>query len=143
VTNGGAGRGEKGLEQAKELLWEKGVRLFALIVSASDFRPLDNEGPHDLDQVARQTGGDSLFSKVGAPFSDGSKPSRSDLVLLEEGLRRVNNEIDNFYELEIELPDDISKTSEWDLKLVDQKDAKQRKIMVSYPREILPCNPSK
>lgn len=79
VTNGAGSREQTSLAQARESLLDKGVRLFALIVADTDAPPLFVEGPREVEAVARQTGGDSINSKVGALFAGNSKPSRADL----------------------------------------------------------------
>ena len=59
---------------------------------------------------------------------------------IQQMLDFIQNNINAFYKLELELPDEIRKPQEWELKLADSPAAKKNKWQVLYSHELLPCS---
>lgn len=141
ITDGGDNSSEKRPAQLKTSFANAGVRFFAFMPLADFDRtvrtPKEAEGPSTMLSLAKASGGNVfMYSYSSARFT----AFEEERTLMRTAARRFAREIWQCQQLEIRIPRHVDKPRDWKLEVVDNSGKRNRKLIVLYPRKLLPCS---
>jgi VWA domain containing CoxE-like protein len=137
ISDGADNASQTRVGELSRELTSRGVRLFAADVftpiAYRNRTPEEINGPRQLDDLIKQTGGDMIL-----PFPNGP-PAKPDWhtvgqVMNVFYLRMVQN-----YLVELELSSSLNKRRKWELNLVGARREQWKGARLKYPDELLPC----
>ncbi len=148
VSDGGenASKVKESREYAR--LLSSGVRLFAFFpiahLGAQPFVPELYEGLWNLGQVTEESGGDFVTCMSGGPpgLPDSwphAMPVYSTARAAIQAARLMDQEVIEFYRLELELPKKVDKPTKWNLEATKLIGGKNVHLRVNYPQKLQPC----
>jgi hypothetical protein len=129
---------DKGMPEAERTLVASGVRLFATEFEGSGATFLVGGR---LMQIVERTGGSRLVFKPSGerdPYSYNEKMAAD----LSARAATFAAQVQEFYRLEIELPQPVEKLQDWKLEVVDERGRRRKDLTVTYPRRLAPCPPT-
>jgi hypothetical protein len=146
ITDGDDNASKVTMNHVSQPLEEAGVRLFAFVFQKPK-RPGQIESVKGfLQQVVRDTGGAIVVQMSEA---DGSVNLSASLTLFDKSgkltrfgsdLESQSKQLGNFYRINIELPETLSKPQEWKLELAGLEEPQRKKIALTYPHVLVACN---
>lgn len=143
VTDGGDNASQTEPNKTKEDLLVAGIRLFAVVPvphHAVRGRVPADSGFDRLHSMVEATGGNVLaFPHHGAwrPYSAIKARTGADAVDL--ALRRLCEEMGEFYRVELRLPETVDKPTKWKLEVIEANGRPGRRVEVHYPEQLMPC----
>jgi len=148
VTDGEDNKSRARPSDAMKVLLERGVRLFALVISQRRLpdSPLEGYGPDDLKGLAVVSGGSFMdlpfLTSRGSDHLNPLVPTVTDEQ--REGMlsyaRQVGKEISEVSELNVKLPERLTKPHDWKLEVVDSDGKVNSHVEIVYPRKLAACN---
>ncbi len=101
--------------------------------------PEEESARHDFLQLVQATGGTTL-GLSGTPWSDLQYPAKEkDRLALKAATEGLYLQMAQFYRLEVELPEPVTKPRRWKLEMVNERGAKMKEWQVAYQTTLLPC----
>jgi Mg-chelatase subunit ChlD len=143
ITDGGENASRVSYKKTEQALLAARVRFFAAAISAAPFGrgiPEEQQGPTLLRDLSRATGGGLIH--VSNPVFQSPAPTSISREVVEEintGLYALYRHMREVYELEIELPWEITKPEKWNLKFRPEPGISSRRFTVHYLRKLVPC----
>lgn len=142
ITDGGANAGKTKQNEVERALLASGTRLFVFTL----FEPLRPVTPEELDapplmrDLTKLTGG-NLIAVLIQPLGRVTlyDSSGRTYATLATQVRTQYQQMTGFYQVEIELPQNVDKPREWKLNLVGGGQFRPRDFELTYPRKLLPC----
>ena len=125
-----------------------GLRLFAFMPVGSliqrGMAPEEFAGPETVGRLAEETGGSivvySRGGTVGAPYGwPSNRTILSSARAALQAARTMDQEVTEFYRLELELPKPLGKSKEWRLEATKLMGEKNVHLRVNYPHKLQPC----
>ncbi|HXE91092.1 MAG TPA: VWA domain-containing protein [Terriglobales bacterium] len=109
-----------------------GARIFGvLFADLFPTTPEEREGPGLMSGLSKMSGGITVV--WSSNLTPGGRRT------LDSLLRRLYFDMQNYYELMVELPAEIDKPHDWKLHVVDDHGRKLSRYEVFYPRTLAPC----
>lgn len=147
ITDGGDNASLAHLKEVKRHLAISGVRAFASIVfSATVYWTRTTEeinGPKDLVELTETTGG-AFFGPLGVDQSGGlslgGSPTRDSNLKMTAIMANFYQTMRTGYRVQIALPNEVQKWSEWNLSLSKEKKKEFPYAQFSYMRDLVPCS---
>ncbi len=138
VTDGGEDTALSKDRQVLARMNSAGVRLFALVISMELDTPEERFGPDWLKRFAAATGGEVSVFDPGhlldpSQWSAWNADFTRRIQLLN---RQLFLHLSPYYEITIELPEQITKPEKWKPLLLK---AEMQKSTLLYPQQLLPC----
>jgi hypothetical protein len=120
------------------------IRVFAAVINhhVQDRQrlPDDVEGSKQLHSLVDVTGGNMLTLPLvitsPAGFYHDVKTRQAALDL---ALRRLFEQMGEFYRLDVRLPETVDKPTKWKLEVVNADGKPIKGVDVHYPQELMPC----
>jgi VWFA-related protein len=138
ISDGGDNASRAHVDELTRRLTASGVRLFvSLVVSEAGQRsrtPEEVQGPTDLSELVRKTGGEII-----EPFG---LRAYVDAKVMEQVSAALNNFHHNMLHaslLEVELPGPPDKKRNWELKPSAENRKRWKDVRIIYPEELEPC----
>jgi len=142
LTDAGDNASRSVPKKLQEELLRTGVRLFGVVIEPDPMRrertPL--EDTRDFDPMVRATGGIDLTLTLA-----GWTPTRPPVEVetkagsLDLDLRRLCEQMGDFYRLDVRLPLTVDKPTKWKLEVTDAGGKPMRGVEIHYPQELMPC----
>lgn len=128
-TDTGDNRSDHFRNEVQEMLIVRRIRLFVIDPFEIDSlrAEADEEDAQNMIRAAKATGGFAAFMNIN---------SASDF---EGALAFVQRRIQYFYRIELELPHEVDKPRNLDLKFADEKAAAKKKLYLEYQHTLVPC----
>jgi hypothetical protein len=152
ITDGEDNQNKVTATQVAQTLNETGVRLFAFLFQKQGFDalrlPPNTSSPIDVARVSEDTGGRAIgFSTyyngeyfAGIPAQDSARVDKSGKpTWLGSHLRSQYQQMLNFYQIDIDLPETVDKPRDWKLDLVGFDKSQMDILVLKYPRMLVPC----
>ena len=143
ITDGGDYASRTRLAEVQKALLTSEVRLFAFLILTYRFpvAPEEAEGPNDLLDLARRTGGHlvSLYPDTALPTGQYWHDEQGRKAILAQA-SHLYQQMGEYYRLEIRLPLVVDKPRNWKLEVVDASGRPRRDVEVLYPRRVMPCS---
>lgn len=144
LTDGGDNRSETKQKKVGQELVRAGFRLFAAVMTeavADRARtPEEAEGPHQLHSVVDLTGGVMLTLPLDITSPAGFyHDAKTRQAALDLALRRLFEQMGEFYRLDVRLPETVDKPTKWKLEVVNSDGKPIKGVEVHYPQELMPC----
>ena len=137
ITDGGENHSHARESALKKELRDSGVRVFAIMLLDAGISVMPEEAlaPNSLRQTAEESGGSVLTIYHNWPTLD------------RKWLLKVAALVQNFwvegvaggYLLTVETPANLTKPSNWNLRLDPSGDKRLKNAIVIYPQKLLPC----
>src|SRR2546427_244006 len=142
ITDGGDNASKSSSGAVEKALVSAGIRLFGFLVSDGpglQRTPEEESGPLNFLQLVQATGGSTL-QLSGTVFSGLRYPvEEKDRLALRADTERLYLQMAQFYRLEVELPEPVTKPRRWKLEMVNERGAKMKEWQVAYQATLLPC----
>ncbi len=125
-----------------------GVRVFAFVpVSNKGWQvlaPDELDGPEMLGQLSKDSGGDIVVCAPAGAFDIPHawplhKSVHQGASACLTAARMMNQEITEFYRLDLELPERLDKPTKWQLEATKLMGGKNVHLRVMYPHKLQPC----
>lgn len=143
VSAGTLGESKKMLQQVLSGLLNAGIRLFV-------YAPIGNVGSqlseeqeaalNNIKEFVEATGG-NLVRTAEVVFH--TQPPAPPLLTIPEEVRLelagIYAQMNKFYALRLELPEEVKEMREWELKFADEKAARKKHWTLYYQQKIAPC----
>ena len=144
LSDGADNRSKLSVSDVRRNLFAAGVRLFAvLIMDQISFRtrmPEEINGPSQLRNVVKDTGGMSLILPKFLPSETHANTMPDSRVEKDHlALKRLFQQMGEFYRLDVRLPETVEKPTKWKLEVIDANAKPMRGVEVHYPQELMPC----
>ena len=144
LSDGADNRSRLSVSDVRRNLLAAGVRLFAvLIMDQLSFRtrmPEEINGPSQLRDVVKDTGGMSLILPKFLPLEAPANTRPDSRVEKDHlALKRLFQQMGEFYRLDVRLPETVEKPTKWKLEVIDANGMPMRGVEVHYPQELMPC----
>ena len=142
ITDGGDNASKSSPVAVEKALVSAGIRLFAFLVE--DYPglrrvPEAESVLNDFLQLVQATGGTTL-GLSGTPWSDLQYPAKEkDRLALKAATEGLYLQMAQFYRLEVDLPEPVTKPRRWKLEMVNERGAKMKEWQVAYQTTLLPC----
>lgn len=142
ITDGGDNASKSSPVAVEKALVSAGIRLFGFLVADSpELRrvPEEESGRHDFLQLVQATGG-STFDVSSTGWSELWYPvEERDRLALKAVIGGLYLQMAQFYRLEVDLPEPVTKPRRWKLEMVNERGAKMKEWQVAYQATLLPC----
>ena len=142
ITDGGDNASKSSPVAVEEALVSAGIRLFSFLVvdyPGHRIAPEEESARHDFLQLVQATGGTTL-GLSGTPWSDLQYPAKEkDRLALKAATEGLYLQMAQFYRLEVDLPEPVTKPRRWKLEMVNERGAKMKEWQVAYQATLLPC----
>src|SRR5947209_6985351 len=140
ITDGGDNASKSSSGAVEKALVSAGIRLFVFLVE--DYPGLrrvpEESGPLNFLQLVQATGGSTV--QLSARWSEPRYPvEERDRLALRAATEGLYLQMAQFYRLEVELPEPVTKRREWKLEMVNERGAKMKEWQVAYQATLLPC----
>jgi von Willebrand factor type A domain len=144
LTDGGDNTSTHSAREVTDRLAMTSVRLFAILLQQEgSYRmhpPEETEGPYDLSEMARKSGGEILSATVWHGGQPALSAGAAAKLRAEETLARLYGTIAQNYLLELELPTPIPKTEKWELKFSEAARHQWKDAQITFPTNLVGCN---
>jgi len=142
ITDGGDNASKSSSGAVEKALVSAGIRLFGFLVVDYPGRrivPEEESGPLNFLQLVQATGGSTL-QLSGTQWSGLRYPvEERDRLALRAATAGLYLQMAQFYRLEVELPEPVTKPRRWKLEMVNERGAKMKEWQVAYQATLLPC----
>lgn len=138
ISDGGDNQSRHPRPEALRAAVEKGIRVYSFLIRLQGFVTEEGRrGPKVLEEFAQQTGGlvADAPSDIGGLY-DLSPRGRGEL---SRQLQVLYAHMSTFYNLEIQLPSQLVKPTDWKLEITDERGKRRKDVLVTYPHELAPC----
>lgn len=140
ITDGEDNESSVRFRAVERAILASGLRVFASYFDSPDGgpRPEERLGVSELRDLVQETGGYQLVidAPLQVPKAGISMSGNSNAELQLEHQAR---QLVAYYNVEVELPERLDKSSGWKLKATGPKHGE---LLMFYPRELMPCSPS-
>lgn len=128
-TDTGDNKSDQHRNEVQEVLIARGIRLFVIDPFEIDSLKAggDVEDAQNMIQAAKATGGFAAFMNINSATD------------FDQALAFIQRRIQYFYRIELELPQEVDKPRNWDLKFADEKAAGKKKLNLEYQHLLVPC----
>jgi hypothetical protein len=137
---------QAGPSDVENALLAGGVRFFAIMPAGVNLADISRtyesktgrliQPRKEFEEVSDTTGG-ALVTAYHEWINGTAGPLSQ--AELEGALSQVNTLTHQFYRLEIELPQPIDKSRDWQFEVVDQTHKGKLPLLLRYPRRLVPC----
>lgn len=133
-----------GRESVERMLLSARVRVFATLLTlcSPEWRTADNLAPRTpiAEALAKLTGGTVLHRcGLGPTGKETYVAGAPEQRKLAAGLMGLYRQMAEFYQLEVALPEPISRSREWILRLVPGEGFSPEGFQLYYPQKLPPC----
>jgi Mg-chelatase subunit ChlD len=142
ISDGGDNASKSSPVAVQKALVSAGIRLFAFLVVdyPEELRVPEKEAALiDFLQLVQATGGSALhlsrtqWSELRYPVEE------RDRLALKAATEGLYLQMAQFYRLEVDLPEPVTKPRRWKLEMVNERGAKMKEWQVAYQTTLLPC----
>jgi hypothetical protein len=152
ITDGGENANQVGYSTVEQKFIESNARLFAVLL-IQDKKLRDSETQfekekHELEKTMEASGGEIFYLSHDAPLME-PHPKRiqfqvdKDFHNLPEIADAILKKMANSYELQISVPEDLRKASDWRLGAQRGTEDKSGALFLRYQPKLFPCTDPK
>jgi hypothetical protein len=141
VTDGADNLSRSGSSEVAQILAASGIRLFCFGIVNGEWVKLRTAdqvtGATELTRVMEATGGWGMAATPAqwVTFQRSKKPPQ-----FERDMNLQFHQLKNFYRVNLELPEPLTRPQEWRLLLTGVDQSRQKELELIYPHRLMPCN---
>jgi VWA domain-containing protein len=143
ISDGGENASRMSRPKVEEALRSAGVRLFGLIIPSRFFAVEEERvGTLEFADLSKQSGGFVETLGLGNSPSEFGEPVVYDKLMEDQvwlRSRQVSLEIESFYAIELQLPDNPDKKQRLEIRVVDGRGHNRKDLLQAYPRKVSTC----